>query len=222
MTKARTRTKDDASKAAKAVAYSAKGDESGSLELPPSIFGITPKPHAVWEAVVNYEANQRQGTVKTKTRGEIRRSNSKPWRQKGTGRARAGTWRSPIWVGGGTIHGPQPRDHSYRLPHKLKRVALLSALSDRAQNGRVAVIESIELAEAKTKVMASLLKKLGLQEQKVLLLTEGHDNNVVLASRNLAKVVTMPAREVNPYMVVACDWILATKGAVKTLEKVFS
>jgi len=208
--------------AAKAVAYSAKGDESGSLELPSSIFGITPKPHTVWEAVVNYEANQRQGTVKTKTRGEIRRSNSKPWRQKGTGRARAGTWRSPIWVGGGTIHGPQPRNHSYKLPRKLKRTALLSALSDRAQNGRVAVIDAIELPEVKTKVIASLLKKMGLEQQKVLFLTEGHDDNVVLASRNLAKVVAMPAREVNPYMVVACDWIVATKGAVKTLEEVFS
>jgi large subunit ribosomal protein L4 len=221
MTKPRTK-KDADAKPAQAVAYSAKGDESGSLELPSSIFGKTPRPHAVWEAVVNYEANQRQGTVKTKTRGEIRRSNSKPWRQKGTGRARAGTWRSPIWVGGGTIHGPQPRDHSYKMPRKLKRTALLSALSDRAQSGRVAVIDSIDLPEAKTKSMASLIKKLGLEEQKVLLLTEGHDNNVVLASRNLAKVVAMPAREVNPYMVVACDWILATKGAVKTLEEVFS
>lgn len=207
---------------ASAVAYSAKGEKAGSVELSSKLFGIEPKPHVVWEAVVNYQANQRQGTVKTKTRGEIARSNSKPWRQKGTGRARAGTWRSPIWVGGGTMHGPQPRDHHYKLPKKTKRVALLSALSDRAQNGRIAVIEGIDLPEVKTKHMAALLGKLGLGDQKVLVLTEGHDDKVVLASRNLPKVVTMPAREVNPYMVVASDWVLATKGALKTLEEVFA
>lgn len=205
-----------------ATTYGVNGEKTGSLELHAGLFGIEPKPHVVWEAVVNYEANQRQGTVKTKTRGEIRRSNSKPWKQKGTGRARAGTWRSPIWVGGGTMHGPQPRDHHYKLPKKTKRVALLSALSDRAQNGRVVVIESFKFPEAKTKLMAGLLGKLGLTGGKVLILTESHDDAVVLASRNLPKVVTMPAREVNTYMVIASDWVLATKGALKTLEEVFA
>jgi large subunit ribosomal protein L4 len=221
MTK-RARSPKEENKATKAVAYSAVGDQSGTHDLPAKIFGVEPKAHAVWEAVVNFGANQRLGTVRTKTRGEIRRSNSKPWRQKGTGRARAGTWRSPIWVGGGTIHGPRPRDHSYKLPKGVKRTALLSALSDRAQNGRVAVIEAIHLPEAKTKQMATLLKKMGLQDQKVLLLTEGRDDKVTLASRNLARVVAMPAREVNPYMVVACDWVLATRGALAKLEEVFS
>ncbi len=207
---------------ASAIAYSAKGEQAGSLDLPAKVFGIEPKPHAVWEAVVNYQANQRQGTVKTKTRAEISRSNSKPWRQKGTGRARAGTWRSPIWVGGGTMHGPLPRDHHYKMPRKTKRVALLSALSDRANHGRVAVIDGFDLPEVKTKHMAALLGKMGLAGQKVLVLTEGHDDKIVLASRNLPRVVAMPAREVNTYMVVASDWVVATKGALETLEEVFA
>ncbi len=221
MTPARKRA-EAKSEGATANAYSAKGEKTGSVDLPAALFGAEPKPHAVWEAVVNYQANQRQGTVKTKTRGEIRRSNSKPWRQKGTGRARAGTWRSPIWVGGGTMHGPQPRDHSYKLPRKVKRAALLSALSDRARNGRVAVIDKIDLPEVKTKHLAALLGKLGLVDQKVLLLTEAHDDKVVLASRNLPKVVAMPARELNTYMVIAADWIVATKGALGVLEEVFT
>jgi large subunit ribosomal protein L4 len=216
------RKKDEAKPVTSAAAYGANGEKRGSVDLPAAIFGAKVSPHAVWEAVVNYEANQRQGTVKTKTRGEIRRSNAKPWRQKGTGRARAGTWRSPIWVGGGTMHGPQPRDHSYKLPRKVKRVALLSALSDRATNGRVAVIDAFDLPEVKTKHMAALLEKMGVAGQKVLLVTEGHDDKVVLASRNLPKVVAMPARELNTYMVVAADWIVATKGALGMLEEVFA
>jgi large subunit ribosomal protein L4 len=117
---------------ASASHYSADGDKAGTIDLPEDVFGIEPNPHAVWEAVVNFQANQRQGTVKVKSRGEISRSNSKPWRQKGTGRARAGTWRSPLWIGGGRIHGPRPRDHSYRIPKKVRRLALKSALTDRA------------------------------------------------------------------------------------------
>ena len=95
---------------AQAALFTPSGDKSGTLDLPEGVFGIEPNEHAVWEAVVNYQANQRQGTAKTKSRGQISRSNSKPWRQKGTGRARAGTWRSPLWIGGGTTHGPQPRE----------------------------------------------------------------------------------------------------------------
>ncbi|MGH2570346.1 MAG: 50S ribosomal protein L4, partial [bacterium] len=136
--------------AAKAVLFTIAGDKLGTLELPATVFGVEPNGHAVWEAVVNYQANQRLGTAKTKTRGEIARSNSKPWRQKGTGRARAGSWRSPLWVGGGRMHGPVPRDHSYRLPKKVRRLAVRSALSDRAAADRVVVIEDFKLAEIKT------------------------------------------------------------------------
>ena len=132
---------------ASAEGYSAGGDKTGSVDLPDGVFGIEPNPHVVWESVVNFQANQRHGTAKVKTRGEVARSNSKPWRQKGTGRARAGTWRSPIWIGGGRIHGPQPRDHSYRLPKKIRRLAIKSALSDRAKEGRVAVVDAVDVNE---------------------------------------------------------------------------
>ena len=141
-----------------ATAFSADGTETGTIDLPDELFGIEPNQHVVWEAVVNFQANQRQGNAKVKGRSEIHRSNAKPWRQKGTGRARAGTARSPIWVGGGTTHGPKPRDHRYQLPRKVKRLALKSALSDRAAAERIAVIDTIELAEVKTKAVAELLE----------------------------------------------------------------
>ncbi|MCA9751806.1 MAG: 50S ribosomal protein L4 [Gemmatimonadetes bacterium] len=207
---------------ATANAFSASGDSKGTVNLPESLFGIEPNSHAVWEAVVNFQANRRQGTVKTKTRAEISRSNSKPWRQKGTGRARAGTWRSPLWVGGGTMHGPQPRDYKYKLPKKVKRLALKSALSDRAANGRVAILESLDLPEIKTKHVQSLLDRMELGHSKVLLLVKDLDEKVALSTRNIPNMIAMPAREANTYTVVAADWIVVTKDALAALEEVFA
>ena len=205
-----------------AAFFTANGEKTGSLDLPESVFGIEPNEHAVWEAVVNFQANQRLGTSKVKSRGEISRSNSKPWRQKGTGRARAGTWRSPLWVGGGIMHGPQPRDHSYKLPKKVRRLALRSALSDRAAAGRVAVIETLELEEIKTKTLWSLLEKMELADQKVLVLTDELEEKVSLSARNIPNVIVMSAREANTYTVVAADWVLVTKAGVKRIEEVFA
>jgi large subunit ribosomal protein L4 len=202
--------------------YSADGTQAGTVDLPDSLFGIEPNSHAVWEAVVNFQANQRQGTVKTKTRGHVARSNSKPWRQKGTGRARAGTWRSPLWVGGGTTHGPQPRNHGYKLPKKLKRLALRSALSDRAQAGRVAVIEDIEVDEIKTKAVQGILDKMELGREKVLILVSDLDDKLALSARNIPNVIAMPAREANTYTVVAADWIVVTKSGLEALGEVFA
>lgn len=207
---------------ATAIAFSASGERTGSCDLPEALFGVEPNRHVVWEAVVNFQANQRQGTAKVKSRGEISRSNSKPWRQKGTGRARAGTSRSPLWVGGGIIHGPKPRDHSYRLPRKVKRLALKSALSDRAAAERIAVIDAIELAEVKTKAVAELLGKMGIRDRKVLILTEEIDERLYLSCRNLPNVIVMPARDVNTYTVLAADWVVATKAALETLTEVFA
>jgi large subunit ribosomal protein L4 len=202
--------------------YSAGGEKSGTVDLPDGLFGIEPNSHAVWETVVNFQANQRQGTVKTKTRGHVARSNSKPWRQKGTGRARAGTWRSPIWVGGGTTHGPKPRDHSYRLPKKVRRLALRSALSDRALAGRVAVIDDIELPEAKTKQVQALLDRMGLGHEKVLFLVRDLDDRLALSARNIPNIIVMPAREANTYTVVAADWLVVTKSGLEELQEVFA
>ncbi len=207
---------------ATATTFSAGGDKTGSVDLPDSLFGIEPNSHVVWEAVVNFQANQRQGTVKTKTRGQVNRSNAKPWRQKGTGRARAGTHRSPLWVGGGIMHGPQPRDHSYKLPKKQKRLALRSALSDRATNGRVVVIDDIELAEIKTRQIQTILDNMELGQEKVLILVADLDDNLALSTRNIPNVIAMPAREANTYTVVAADWVVITKSGLASLEEVFA
>ncbi len=207
---------------ATATTFSAGGDKTGSVDLPDSLFGIEPNSHLVWEAVVNFQANQRQGTVKTKTRGQVNRSNAKPWRQKGTGRARAGTHRSPLWVGGGIMHGPQPRDHSYKLPKKQKRLALRSALSDRATNGRVVVIDDIELAEIKTRQIQTILDNMELGQEKVLILVADLDDNLALSTRNIPNVIAMPAREANTYTVVAADWVVVTKSGLASLEEVFA
>jgi large subunit ribosomal protein L4 len=207
---------------AQAALFTSGGDKSGTLDLPEDVFGIEPNEHAVWEAVVNFQANQRQGTVKTKTRGLVNRSNSKPWRQKGTGRARAGTWRSPLWVGGGTTHGPQPRSHSYRLPKKIRRLALKSAFSDRAAAGRVVAIENLELEGIKTSELWKLLDKMELAQSKVLILVEDLDEKLALSARNIPNVIAMPAREVNTYTIVAAEWILITKGGLSRIEEVFA
>jgi large subunit ribosomal protein L4 len=205
---------------ASATSFNANGEKTGAVDLPASLFGIEPNPHVVWEAVVNFQANQRQGTVKVKSRGEVLLSNSKPWRQKGTGRARAGTWRSPIWVGGGTIHGPRPRKHRYQLPKKVRRLALKSALSDRAAAERVVIIDSIDLDDVKTKAIWELLKKMELSEDKVLILTGDLDDKLALSTRNIPNVLAIPAREANTYTIVACDWVLLTKSGLAELEEV--
>jgi len=207
---------------AKASTYSAGGEQTGTVDLPEGLFGIQPNPHLVWEAVVNFQANQRLGTARTKSRGEIARSNSKPWRQKGTGRARAGTWRSPLWVGGGIIHGPKPRDHRYRLPKKVRRIALKSALSDRAAAGRVLVLDSLDLEEIKTKQIQQLLDRLELGREKVLLLVRELTDEIALSTRNIPNVVAMPARDVNTYTVVAADRVVMTRDALAQLEEVLA
>ena len=207
---------------ATANAFSANGDKTGTVDLPAGVFGVEPNSHVVWEAVVNFQANQRQGTAKTKTRGQVNRSNSKPWRQKGTGRARAGTWRSPLWVGGGTTFGPEPRDYSYKLPKKVRRLALKSALSDRAAEGYVAVIDEFAPAEIKTKAVQELLDKMELGLSKVLILVKELDENIALSTRNIPNVIAMPAREANTYTVVAAEYVLIAKDAMPSLEEVLA
>jgi large subunit ribosomal protein L4 len=207
---------------AKAATYNASGEKTGTVDLPARLFGIEPNPHAVWEAVVNFQANQRLGTSKTKSRGEIARSNSKPWRQKGTGRARAGTFRSPLWVGGGIIHGPKPRDHRYRLPKKARRLALKSALSDRAAADRVLVIDALDLPSVKTKPVQQLLNRMELRKEKVLFLVRELTDEVALSTRNIPNVIAMPARDVNTYTVVAADRIVITRDALAQLEEVLA
>src|SRR5688572_4221584 len=137
--------------------YSVSGEEKGTVELPDSTFAAPKRVDVIYDALRSYMANQRQGTVATKTRSLVSGGGRKPWRQKGTGRARHGSIRSPIWVGGGTVFGPQPRDYSFRMPRKARREALLSALSLKNQEGKLIVLDKLELEEAKTKLMANAL-----------------------------------------------------------------
>jgi large subunit ribosomal protein L4 len=202
--------------------YNIEGDQTGEFELKAELFGIKPNPEAVQQYVKVYLANQRQGTVRKKTRAEVRGGGVKPWRQKGTGRARAGSNTSPIWVGGGRTFGPFQRNWKTALPKKISRLALRSVFSSKAFEGAIKIIEDISLEQPKTKTIANLLKKLGLSESKTLLLGEKKENNFYKSCRNLKNLTFKPAQVVNPYDLLNCEYLLLTKGALKKLEEVFS
>jgi large subunit ribosomal protein L4 len=161
--------------------------------------------------------NRRAGTAATKSKGFVRGGGKKPWRQKGTGRARAGSIRSPLWVGGGTIFGPQPKDFSYRLPKKARREALLSALSLKKQGGKLLILDKLELAEAKTKVMKKVLED--LQVQSALIVIPESDRKVELAARNLPAVKVLRAEGLNVYDLLHYEHLILTEAALKVLEK---
>jgi len=202
--------------------YNQEGAEVGTVTLSDRLFGVEPKPALVHQYIVNYLANQRQGTASTRGRAEVRGGGSKPWRQKGTGRARAGTTRSPIWRGGGVTFGPQPRSYYRKFPKKMKRQALLSALSDKAQSERLRVIDKIDLPEIKTKAMAGMLESLGLQTKKCLIVDEGVNKNLVLSVRNIPRVKYSRAPLANTYDVVNADILVFTRAGLDKLEEVFA
>lgn len=202
--------------------YNQDGKEVGSVELKPEVFGVTPNEALVHQYIVNYLARQRQGTAKTKVRSEVRGGGRKPWRQKGTGRARAGTTRSPLWRGGGTVFGPAPRSYGSRFPKKMKRLALQSILSDVAQADKIKVIDKIDFAEAKTKQVIEMLAKLELTGKKCLLLDEGVNENLVLSCRNLKKVLYGRAALANGYDLLNAQVVLVTKAGLEKIEEVFA
>lgn len=204
----------------KADILAVDGTAKNQIELPETIFGLADNRGLVWEAVTNYLANQRQGTAKTKTRGEVRGGGKKPWRQKHTGRARVGSIRSPIWVGGGTVFGPMPRDYSYKIPKKKKRKALCVALSMKFRNQAVKFIEDFELENHKTKEMMKILKGLGLNNKSVILVKDTFSPNMILASRNIPKLFLKTANELNIYDCIAPDFLLfTTKGLAQFDER---
>ena len=190
------------------------------VELNDQIFGITPNADLVAQYARVYQANQRQGTVKTKTRGEVSGGGRKPWRQKGTGRARHGSTRSPIWVGGGTAHGPQPKDWSLKMPKKMKRKALFSALSQKQKEEGVLVLNKIELKGIKTKDLEGVLNKLPVKD-KVLIALDKMDEKVILSARNLAGVKTIQVKDLNAYEVLDTKTTIFPKAALKVLEETF-
>jgi large subunit ribosomal protein L4 len=181
-------------------------------------FAITGKDALIHEAVVNYLANQRQGTHATKTKGLVSGGGRKPWKQKHTGRARAGSIRSPLWRGGGTIFGPQPRDYSYEMPKTARRVALFAVLSKKIGDGELTVVDALSLEKPRTKDMANVIRNLGLEGKSLLIVLGSPEGNVLLSARNLPGVSVVQASGLNVHDVAVHDRILATKSAMEALE----
>ncbi|MCD8353343.1 MAG: 50S ribosomal protein L4 [Clostridiales bacterium] len=204
----------------KANVYDFSGNQTGEIELNEAIFGIEPNEAAVHAVVKNHLANCRQGTQSALTRAEVSGGGKKPWRQKGTGRARQGSTRSPQWTHGGVVFAPKPRSYRYTLNKKLKRLALKSVLSDKAQNGRVFVIDSLEMDEIKTKKMVNLLS--AVEAGKSVVVTDGVNENVILSSRNIPGVVTTPADILNVYDIVNAKSLVVDKAALATIEEVYA
>ncbi len=194
--------------------YTADGKEAGTVDLNPEIFGIEPNVPVMHQVVTAQLAARRAGTHSTKTRGEVRGGGAKPWRQKGLGRARQGSIRSPQFIGGGVAHGPKPRDYSQRTPKKMKRLALRSALSARAADGQIKVVESFDVWDApKTKNAVALLEAMGVTG-KVLLLAEDHERVAITSFRNLDHVIASNLGQANTYDVLWADTIVMSKGTL--------
>lgn len=201
--------------------YNQEGQEIGSIDLKPEVFEVEPNKAVVHQYVVNYLARQRAGNASTKTRREAHGGGRKPWRQKGTGRSRAGTIRSPLWRGGGTVFGPKPRKYGSTMPKRMKRLALLSLFSDKARTDRIKVLDHIELDKIKTKDIISILSKLDLDEKKCLLLDESKNDNLVLSCRNLQKIKYSRAALANGYDIINADWLVFTKTGLEKVQEVF-
>ncbi len=189
-----------------------------TLELREEVFAVKVKQALLHEAVRHYLASQRRGTHKTKTKGDVRGSGRKPWRQKGTGRARVGSIRSPLWRHGGTTQGPQPRDYSYSLPRKVLLGALRGALTAKFEEKKMIVVDKLELENHKTKVLRTVLGKLGAEKSLLIVEAEGNAN-LERASRNLPRVKLVATQQVHPYHVLAHDRVLFSRAAVEKLQQ---
>jgi len=200
--------------------YNRNGEKTGSMELSDAIFGIEINEHVVHMAVVQYLANKRQGTQSAKTRAEVRGGGRKPWRQKGTGRARQGSTRSPQWTGGGVVFAPKPRDYSFKLNKKVKRLALKSVLTDKLAKNKILVLEDLTFEQAKTKEMKKVVDNLKLQ--KALFVLEEGNKNVMIAARNLQDIKTAGVNTINPYDILKYDTFVVTKEAVTKMQEVYA
>ena len=200
--------------------YNIEGKEVGSIELNDAVFGVEVNEHLVHMAVVNQLANNRQGTQSAKTRSEVSGGGRKPWRQKGTGHARQGSTRSPQWTGGGVVFAPKPRDYSFKMNKKEKRIALLSALSSKVADNKIVVLDAFNLDEGKTKKFAEVMSN--LKVDKALVVIEGENKNVVLSGRNIPTVKVSATNEINTYDVLKYETLVVTKAAVEKLEEVYA
>ena len=205
----------------KANVFNMAGEKIGEIELSEAIFGIEPNKSVLHDSVKNHLANCRQGTQSALTKGEVSYSTRKPWRQKGTGRARAGYTGSPVWTHGGVAFAPKPRDYSYTLNKKVKRLALKSALSAKAAENEIVVVDGLKVEEIKTSVFNSFLKKIGV-EKKALVVTESVDEKVVKSARNIAGVETTIASILRPYMILTNGVMVVDKAALAKIEEVYA
>lgn len=205
----------------KVAVYSQTGEKLKiKADLDDRIFGLEPNAELLAQYVRVYRANQRQGTAMVKTRGEVRGGGRKPWRQKGTGRARHGSIRSPIWVGGGTVHGPRPKDWSLAMPKKMKKKALFSALSKKLKEEGILVLNKLELKEIKTKDLKRILDKLPIKDKSLVAL-DTVDEKIILSARNIAGVRTIQAKDLNAYEVLDAKTLILPKKSLAVLEDVF-
>ena len=197
-----------------------KGEKVDEINLSDSVFGIEVNEHAIYEAVKNHLANKRQGTQSAKTRAEVRGGGRKPWRQKGTGRARQGSTRSPQWIGGGVVFAPKPRDYSYTIPKKVRRLALKSILTSKVQNGELIVLDGISMEAPKTKEFAGIMANLKL-DKKALFVTAEKNENVVKSAKNITGVKTAIVGSMNVYDIVNHGTFVITREAVEKVEEVY-
>lgn len=205
----------------KVALYNTTGTQVGEIELSDAIFGITPNESVLHDAVVMQQASQRRGTHKVKGRSEVSGGGRKPWRQKGTGRARQGSIRSPQWVGGGTVFGPTPRDYGYKLPKKVRRLALKSALSSKVIDSEIIVLDELSLLAPKTKEMATILNNLKV-DRKALIVDTEYNDIIALSSRNIPGVKFVSAEGINVLDILNHDKLIITKGAVAKVGEVLA
>ena len=199
--------------------FNMEGQKVGEMTLRDDVWAVPLKRALIHQAVLAHLANRRQGTHSTKTRGEVSGGGRKPWRQKGTGRARHGSIRSPLWRHGGVVFGPKPREYGFTIPRKARRLALKSALSAKLRDGQVVVLDQLRLSEPKTRAMVSVLERLDVKGRKSLIILGEKDPNVILAARNIPGVMLLPPDALGVYPVVDADRVVLTRDAVAALEE---
>lgn len=205
----------------KVALYNVAGQQIGDIELSDAVFGIEPNRHVLFDAVQMQRASLRLGTHKVKGRSEVSGGGRKPWRQKGTGRARQGSIRAPQWKGGGVVFGPTPRSYAYKLPKKVRRLAIKSALSSKVLDGEIIVLDQLTLAQPKTKEFVSILNNLKV-DSKALVVSAGLEDNILLSSRNVPGIKYVAADGINVLDVLTYDKLIITKEAVQIVEEVLA
>ena len=204
----------------KVAVYNVSGEQVSEITLNDDIFGVEVNEHVLYEVVKNQLANKRQGTQSAKTRAEVRGGGRKPWRQKGTGRARHGSIRSPLWVGGGVTFAPKPRDYSYTLPKKVRRLAMKSALTSKVNNKELIVLDELTLTEPKTKEMVNILKNLKVGKKALIVLNDSNEA-VIKSAKNIPGIETTSVNTLNVYDILKYDNFIITKDAVEKVEEVY-